>query len=231
MITHTREKLIKDVERAANAIHLFYQQDFVNYSGTTSDTIELYTEVIAEWALDNIHQFQEIPVITRISSYRTAGHHGVIKNPDSNRTEELLAKRMFTKSQQSPLPLIGTILDYQTPLKNKQTDKAGKIDLLSYDGETLRLLELKEPGSLETMLRCILEGLTYLKTMDRSKLLNDFELPSDTRIEVSPFVAWGSAQHKEMAQDRPAMKKLMAATGAVPLYYKEEDQTFMVLQD
>ena len=44
--------------------------------------------------------------------------------------------------RQKEISYVGEILDYQTPLKNKRSDEAGKIDLLSYDGRILRILEL-----------------------------------------------------------------------------------------
>ena len=80
---------------------------------------------------------------------------------------------------------VGRVIDYQTPLKNRRSDKAGKIDLLSYDGISVRILELKEPDSDETMLRCVLEGYTYMKTVDGKRLINDFELPELEKLIMS----------------------------------------------
>lgn len=69
---------------------------------------------------------------------------------------------------QGSLNILGKVLDYQTPLKDKQDDKAVKIDIVSYnkDIKTVYLLELKIEDSKETMLRCVLEIYTYLKTLD-----------------------------------------------------------------
>lgn len=80
-------------------------------------------------------------------------------------------------------------------------DTAGKIDLLSYDGRVLRILELKKPDSEETMLRCVLEGYTYMKTVDGEKLLGEWKFPEDTTIKASPFVFRNGAQHQEMMEN------------------------------
>jgi len=114
---------------------------------------------------------------------------GKIKDENSNREEEKIAMKLFHSSQNQGkvFDIIGKIIDYQTPLKNVQTDDAGKIDLLAYNEKenpkTLRILELKKPDSEETMLRCVLEAYTYLKVVDKDKLLKDFGLPKNTKIK------------------------------------------------
>lgn len=85
-------------------------------------------------------------------------------------------------------PGLGKVLDYQIPLKDKQDDKACKMDLMSFkeDENTLYILELKVPKKntgeeTETLLRSVLEIYTYSKQVDQEKLLNDFDLP-DAKI-------------------------------------------------
>ena len=116
-------------------------------------------------------------------------------------------------------------------LKNAKEDKAGKIDLLAYDGETLRILELKEPDSEENMLRCVLEGYTYLKTVDSKKLLADFSLPADTVVEACPFVFRGGFQWEEMQQERSCLKRLMKALDSKPYYVAEENGKYVVMEE
>ena len=87
--------------------------------------------MIAEWLLDHLPLFEQIREITRLSPYDVDGHDGVPDNPNSNREEELIAMAM---KHQGAMELVGEIIDYQTPLKNCRKDKAGKIDLLAYDG-------------------------------------------------------------------------------------------------
>lgn len=222
---YTREEIRLRLLNLSADMSLLYKDDCINYIGKTTDTKEYYSEVIAEWLLEHIDLFEEIKPITRKSSYRMEGHDGVPDNPHSNRTEELIAMAIM---RQGKLPLVGQVLDYQTPLKNVRKDKAGKIDLLAYDAGTLRILELKEPDSDETMIRCVLEGYTYLKTVDKEKLLADFELPAETVVEACPFVFKGGFQWEEMQQERPNLKKLMDTIGSKPYYIIEENNIYKV---
>lgn len=218
---YPRPELLKKFLQSSKSMSTFYQQDFINYRGKTTDTNELYTEVVAEWCIENLSRFEEISKITRASSYKTASHDGVPDNNCSNRTEELIAMSMF---RQRTFPLVGQVIDYQTPLKSKRSDHAGKIDLLAYDGNVLRILELKEPESTESMLRCVLEGYTYLRTVDTEKLLDDFSLPSSTSVEASPFVFRGGQQWREMEEEsRPYLKHLMSLLNSRPLYITSLD--------
>ena len=223
---YTVEGIYRQLEAAASDMSQFYKRGFINYRGKTTDTKEYYTEVIAGWLLEHLDLLDQIKVISRQSPYRVDGHDGIPDHPDSNREEELIAMAM---KRQGTMPIVGRILDYQTPLKNVQRDKAGKIDLLAYDGTTLRILELKDPDSKETMLRCVLESYTYLKTVDQVKLLADFELDADTKIEACPFVFLGSYQWQEMQQHRPNLKRLMEVLSIKPFYVQKD--TFIVTEE
>ena len=127
--------------------------------------------------------------------------------------------------------LLEKLLTPQIPLKSERKDMAGKIDLLSYDGDILRILELKKPDSMETMLRCVLEGYTYKKTFDSRKLLSDFNLPNDTRIKSSPFVFRDGIQYKEMQQNRKWLKQLMGLLDSVPFYIVDNNGLYTVKED
>lgn len=226
---YSKPELLKKVLRASKIMYTFYKQDFINYRGKTTDTNELYTEVVAEWCIENLSRFEKIPKITRTSSYKTASHDGIPDNDRSNRTEELIAMSMF---RQGTLPIVGQVVDYQTSLKNKRSDHAGKIDLLAYDGKVLRILELKERESTESMLRCVLEGYTYLRTVDTEKLLCDFSLPSGTPVVASPFVFRNGRQWKEMEEQRPYLNQLMSLLGGQPLYINAFDaEGFSITED
>lgn len=225
---YTRQNFLEKIEIASKDIAVFYQQDFINYRGRTTDTNEYYTEITAAWCCDNIGMLYAIPRITRACDYRIASHDGIPNTLVSNREEELIAMAMF---RQGELSVIGNVIDYQTPLKNKRTDRAGKIDLLAYDGTTLRLLELKEPDSKETMLRCVLEGYTYLRTVDVKKLLSDFGLPLNTKVIACPFVFYGKAQHREMQENRPQLMRLMSLLNSKAYYIQETNDVYTVRED
>lgn len=225
---YSKDEVIKMVEEAKSDMKNFYKKDFINYSGVTSDKKSYYTEIIAEWLLDNFYLFDNIKMISRESSYKVDSHDGEIKNKNSNREEEKIAMELFNISQKEgkKFYIIGKILDYQTPLKNKQGDEAGKIDLLAYnkDSDTgiLRILELKKADSDETMLRCVLEAYTYLRIVDKAKLLKDFDLPEDTIVKACPFVFFDGAQYKEIQEGRKYLKELMKNLDVEPIYLKGE---------
>ena len=223
---YSKNEIIKIMKEAKSDIKNFYKKEFVNYLGVTSDTKEYYTEIIAEWLLDNFYLFDTIKMISRESSYKVDSHNGIIKDEKSNREEEKIAMELFDYSQNKGVTfdIIGKIIDYQTPLKNVQKDDVGKIDLLAYNEKekTLKILELKKPDSKETMLRCVLEAYTYLKIVDKDKLLKDFGLPKDTILKTCPFVFVDGEQYKEMQQDRKNLKELMKKLDVEPVYLKEE---------
>lgn len=229
---YSKDEIIKMMEEAKSDMKNFYKKEFVNYSGETSDTKEYYTEIIAEWLLDNFYLFDTIKMISRESSYKVKTHDGKIKAENSNREEEKIAMELFDYSQNKGVTfdIIGKIIDYQTPLKNVQKDDVGKIDLLAYNEneKTLRILELKRPDSKETMLRCVLEAYTYLKIVDKTKLLKDFGLPEDTVIKACPFVFYGKEQYREMQQDREHLKDLIEKLGIEVIYLEEKNGEYSI---
>jgi len=231
-IKFSKNEILEMIENAKFDIRSFYKQDFVNYAGKTKDSKEYYTEIIAEWLLSHVDLFNKIKLINREGSYRIESHDGKIINQESNRTEEKIAMKLFDYSQNKGeiFDKIGKIIDYQTPLKNIQTDDAGKIDLLAYneDTDTLRILELKKSDSKETMLKCLLEVYTYLKIVNKVKLLKDFGLPKDTIVKASPLVFFEGMQYKEMQEDRKNLKKLMEKMEIEPVYLIEENGKYKV---
>lgn len=232
VIKFSKNEILEMIENAKFDIRSFYKQDFVNYVGKTKDSKEYYTEIIAEWLLSHVDLFNKIKLINREGSYRIESHDGKIINQESNRAEEKIAMKLFDYSQNKGeiFDKIGKIIDYQTPLKNVQTDDAGKIDLLAYneDTDTLRILELKKSDSKETMLKCLLEVYTYLKIVNKVKLLKDFGLPKDTIVKASPLVFFEGMQYKEMQEDRKNLKKLMEKMEIEPVYLIEENGKYKV---
>lgn len=231
-IKYSKNEILEMIENAKFDIRSFYKQDFVNYAGKTKDSKEYYTEIIAEWLLSHVDLFNKIKLINREGSYRIESHDGKIINQESNRAEEKIAMKLFDYSQNKGeiFDKIGKIIDYQIPLKNIQTDDAGKIDLLAYneDTDTLRILELKKSDSKETMLKCLLEVYTYLKIVNKDKLLKDFGLLKDTIVKASPLVFFEGMQYKEMQEERKNLKKLMEKMEIEPVYLIEENEKYKV---
>ena len=210
---YTREEILTRVEGAARTMPNFYQQPFVNYTGTLLGEKEYDTEVVASYLLQRPHLWDQIPTITR-SSYRVAGHDGIAQNPDSNQEEAHLAYALANHH----LTGLGTILDYQVPLKRSLHDNTGKIDLIADDGTAIYLLELKQGNSSETLLRCVLEILTYWHTVNHSKLIESFLGKAACRTVV-PAVLLPEAcrAYQELEEvrhgKRPQLAALMAQHG------------------
>ncbi len=213
---HTKVETEKMILFAAQEPETFYRADCVNYKGTTfkAEGNEFYTEIISEWLLMHPEILRKIPCITRDDSYWIKSHDGHTRADASNRMEERIAMEVFRNGTVAPL---GRVLDYQTPLKNKESDDAGKIDLLSYDDDAgiLRILELKKPKSGETLLRCVLEGYTYFMKADINKLLSDFEIPQCREIRICPLFFRDSNQYTEYEDlkngKRPQLRALMTS--------------------
>ena len=225
---YKKDEIINKLENLKD-ISTLYKEDFINYRGDTTDTKEKYTEVIAEWLLNNIDLLYKIKKITRLSSYKVDTHDRKHNNQNSNRLEEIMAIEIFN---QKSLNILGKVLDYQTPLKNERDDKAGKIDIVSYnkDIKTVYLLELKKEDNEETMLRCVLEIFTYSKTLDKDKFLEDFNLPKDTKIKASPLVFFNSFQHKEMIEaDNKFLKQLMDKLDIEPFYIIKNSNYYAIV--
>ena len=109
-------------------------------------------------------------------------------------------------------PDFGKILDYQIPLKNKQTDKkTGKIDLLSQKENMIYLLELKKKDNTnDGLLKSVLEIFTYSKIVDAKKLKRDFELKSDRKLLPAILVFQGSRPYNEYKSNSfPQLHKLI----------------------
>lgn len=230
MMGYSKNDIITALENAALEPRTLYRQALINYRGETMDTHELFTEVISEWLLEHPEVLSSIDTIHRESPYPSDDRDGFYRE-DTNREEEHIAMDMFRFcTDGGRYDHIGAIIDYQTPLKDKRTDKAGKVDLLAYDGSTLRILELKEPDSKETMLRCVLEGFTYLRTVDTEKLIKDFELPPDTRVAACPFVFKPSVLYNEYRQNRPWLKTLMNALQSKP-YFILDKNPYMIEEE
>ena len=205
---YKKDEIINKLENLKD-ISTLYKEDFIKN--------KKYIEVVSEWLLNNIDLLYKIKKITRLSSYKVNTHDGKY-TPRPNPSEEIIAMDIFN---QGSLNILGKILDYQTPLKNEQKDKAGKIDIVSYnkDIKTVYLLELKKEDNEETMLRCVLEIFTYSKTLDKDKFLEDFNLSKDTKIKASPLVFFNGSQYKEMVDgNNKFLKQLMDKLDIEPFY-------------
>ena len=220
--TYTKDDIIRMCVKASKNMKSFYQASFVNYRGMTKDK-ELYTEIVAEWLLDNLHCFDSIQPIEREQGYNV--HHTGEMGEKTNRAEEYLAKLLF--NSRIEYDDIGTYIDYQTPLKSNRNEKnkgLGKIDLLSRNdkSKTVYILELKRPDSTETMLRCVLEAYTYLKIIPKNKLFKSFDIDPFYKLKSSPLVFLNGYQYNEYIHpDRKFLRALIKELDSHPFFIKE----------
>ncbi len=167
------QEVKSELKQALKNVSNLYKASCVTWRGITSDTHELYSEIIANELLKELKEFDNIPKVTRTNTYCRKNHQKIEIDLTSNRKEEIFAKRMAYLNFDE----IGTILDYQVPLKDTSEDKGlGKIDLISYNQakKTLFLIELKNEGNVQdTLLRAMLEIYTYCKIVNQEKLIND----------------------------------------------------------
>jgi hypothetical protein len=220
---HTKDETIAMVEKAAENMATFYREgDF--WKGDAQDTREPYSEIIAEYLLNNICLFDRIKTQSRHDhSYMMIEHEGIKGSVvKTDQGEKWIAKSMFRQTYD----IIGTVIDYETSLDNTTSDGLGEIDLLSksQDLSKLYLIELKrEDNDDDTLLRCILEIYTYYKIVDHDKLRADFH----EKGEIIPVIAVfkNGAQHDQIKKQQNVVK-LMKELGvkAVLLSHVGEKQ-------
>ena len=137
----------------------------------------------------------------RRNRYFVEGHDGRLSTSGgSNRFEEHLAIALWRKDGLWPRPSAGGIrlLDYQVPLKARQTDEGvGKVDLLGVtDSGQLAVVELKvkpkeERDRGESPAAALLQGLRYAAIVEanRTSIAKEAEEIFDTRlVEAPPIV-------------------------------------------
>ncbi len=206
-----------------------------NYKGCTRDTREFYTEIAADWVLKRLELFDKIEKTTRNNNYNLNHDYNETDVVDKEISEENLAKNFFLQSKKEKFNVIGKVIDFQTPLKNAQVDTHGKIDMMAYDGKNLYLIELKNYKNDKnyTMLSCVMEIYAYSKIVDVNKLLEDFNLPKDTNIILSPLVYYGGSIHKRYHfNEMKNLRKLMKKLNIKPLFYEiSDDGKISVMED
>lgn len=216
--SYSSEDINDECKKAIMDPTTFYKSAIVNYRGVPTDSNMPYTEVIAEFLtkkdnLDKLNSISEQDRTKNRDSYNM-NHEGAYPGCKSfdevdHESEKIIAIDLFRQCREDgPFAgTIGRIIDYQTPLKTKQSDPYGEIDLLSVDDEKhkIYILELKKDKSQkikespETLLRCILEAYTYYKLVSKTKLLENFGLSGycSDDIVISPLVFKSDEQYEE----------------------------------
>ena len=198
----------------------FYKTSILNYrgyvTGEKKEKRNLYTEQIAKSILENDLLTAWNSLVPVRTNHFVPDHSKKCECIIStNRKEEILAKLLY---RQGDVVELGTILDYQTPLKNEMSDSYGKIDLLSYNEKDnlISIVELKYRPSVsdETLLRCILEAYTYYKLLALNQVkqkLNDENQQAtlnDTQAELVILFDEGTFSEDENGYERNLMVSL-----------------------
>lgn len=206
---YTRDDIISECRKSKS--EELYANPFINYRSITKDTHQLCTEVVAEYLLDNIDSLMSIPVVRRELRYKIDAHQTRTVPVGSNRKEEAIAIGLLRESLDNGKTYdFGKVFDYQIPLKAKQSDSCGKIDVVSESGNDIFLLELKKPDSSETMLRCVLESYTYSRQLNKDKFLKEYGMPSNARIIPAPLVFKDGKQCEDYySTEQPYLKDLI----------------------
>lgn len=182
-IRHTEKETADKVMAALKNPSSLFKSSVINWAGTTIDTDVPYVEVISKILLD--------------------------------RKEEIVGMILF--NQKTVSPDYGEVLDYQIPLKANGRDKVGfkAFDLLSYDKvrNTAWILELKvSDNKNDSLLHSVLEAYTYLKTVHREKLLDDFSLNTSAELKAAVLSIEGDRRHREYKalDSMPFLKQLIS---------------------
>jgi len=219
-LKETDEVLEHELKNAKN----LYKSKCINWKGKTLDSKEYYTEVISRELLkgEKLVLLEKIGQINRIKKYNVGTHDGQ-HNGDTNRAEENFA--IHLKGEK--LKKLGLVIDYQVPLKEKRSDDAGKIDLITSTNKSVYIVELKYIDNKETLLRAILEIWTYYKQLDKVNFLKSFKLPKQIKIEdirkaVLLSVGCNAYNEAKELSKRPELKQLAKALG-VDIFLFEEN--------
>jgi len=197
-MSKTKDQVTDELNAAKNDLYNFYKCGVLE----TPDYCEICLDFIEKHKKD----FCGIKPATRKNNYKVASHSiekakatlakGDVKG--SGREEERLVLKMYA-GVISAHPF-GKILDYQVPLKNKKSDKHGKIDFICEKSNELWLVEIKRENSDESILRAIMEIVTYYQVMDKEKLLDDFgkNYIGENNIKKKIAIFKGSVADKQL---------------------------------
>ncbi|NMB33525.1 MAG: hypothetical protein GX992_04715 [Clostridium sp.] len=198
--TYTKKEVISMVEEylQLGKINELHSKGFVNYRGTTSDTKEKYTEVIASHLLEQLERLKLIDPVKRTDSYNVPRDGTTPREADGRKweqEEQRIAMKLFNKTLQP----FSEILHYQTPLGD---GRGAAIDLLARDTDSVYILELKRPKSKETLLRCVLEVHAYFCMLDHEKLLRDFEIKNNLALRKGVLIFKNSRAYTDFSDHK-----------------------------
>jgi hypothetical protein len=172
-----------------------------------------YSEPVAEWITSSLDRITLNTKGLR-EAFRTDDHRGQIKlnTSISQITEKRIVRALFNASV---LPSMGTVIDYEIPLKQRRGAPHGDIDLLCTSGAATCCVEAKRPNSSESLLKAVLQAFTYsmLVWSRRETFFKDFDLPKKGVLypAVLTFPTAASGRQLERLADYPKTRALISA--------------------
>jgi len=179
-------------------------------------------EIAAEAILERLNDYS-ITEIRRERSYYIEDHDRCARESDklNSRGEKYRARTWFYGRN---FPGIGKIIDFETPLRAKDEDNEGEIDLLAYDTgknpPVLTLLEYKTIENIyESLLRCVLEIYTYSKQVYAKNLkkhfhTSPFNVDENSTVKAAVFVHKDSVPYEHFHKGKDTnIRKLMRKLG------------------
>ena len=156
----------------------------------------------ARWILE---EFDDIALNTenlRQARFKVPDHHGqaqVAQTQVLEMTEKRLVRALFNAAR---LPPLGSMLDYEVPLKTTEAAPHGDIDLLTHDASSLLLIEAKQGGSSESLLKAVLQAYTYSSLVAHVKASFVGCYGMDESVKLTPAVlTFGTAASgKQLAE-------------------------------
>ena len=184
----------------------FWLSESASRIGKTSDTKEYYTEVVGAFLLENgfieKDNFTGVKQITKKAPYQAHTKFSPAACYLSLHLEEKF----------------GTIVESEIELGNYPDDKAGIVDLMTYNKDTdeLYLIEFEPNYSENTLLSAALKIQTHYQTIDKEKLVNDLYSKEDSpissknpQIKKVLVLLSGSNAYKEYQENRPNITKIL----------------------
>jgi len=156
--------------------------------------VSAYAEQVAALILQDYGRIVLNVQGLRQSSYKMPFHHGQcdLQTTVAQFTEKRFVRAMYNLHETE---LLGKMLDYEVPLKAYRTALHGDVDLLSLDGKSLLIIEVKQHHSRESILKALLQAYTYARLVQEMKasFTQSFEL--DESVELVPTVlTFGTAE-------------------------------------
>ncbi len=188
------------------------KKDWFSVYNWTSLRPRGYSEEIAKLLLDEFEKVKINYEGLRKNNFRLSSHHGQcqLATDISQHVEKRFCRALFNLKE---LPLLGKMLDYEVPFKEKLKSKHGDIDLLSYKDGKLFVIEAKKIGSSESILKAVLEAYVYSKFVYAAKeaFYTDFKIVSGITIKpaVLTFVNSNSGQQLMAMVQYPNIKNFI----------------------